>query len=659
MYQKRFYGRASCISNTFKSKKAQVTIFIILGMVLLLILALGIVFRKEIISFKPDFIVPTQKGKVEQFITECIQTEGEKAVLTLGLQGGYITVPEAIRSDAALHLQTSPFTVIPYWAYGLNTNIPSLEFIKQEIDHYLEENVPKCLFENQAFQESYDLVEKSPIQADTKIGEEKIAFDVHWEVQVRNKLGEVIADLTDHTADSNIKLKHVYETAKLIVDKEMNSLKLEDITQDLIALEHPNVPVAGFEISCQQKKWKIDTVKETFQDMLRVNIRELKASGTNYVEFPEELPYYQNHYIFDLGEDFHQPDVSVLFQYENNYPFSFEVTPRSGSYLRSNQLGGNTELLSAFCMQSWKFVYDVSYPVQVTVKDLTTDYDFKMAFTVHVQRNYPNRNEPVGNQKTFFFSAVSDEDYCSQARVPMTVYTYSLIEDPASGVYVRDPLDNAQISFSCLKYSCELGKTEYNFGSIGDAAAYRTVFPYCVGGILRAQKDGYKEQWKRAVTAPNAETELDLAPLISIPAAKIKILKHTLKDGEIGAAQPLDADETALITISNWKNNESEPFHKSTMLISPKMDPKVQEQEKLDFLAGTDFPYHLEIDILNQDTIVGGYRGNWTVSWDELQKAQEIDLHAISTENPTEEQQFELILGLEEQSASLPKPVIQ
>ncbi len=660
MYQKRFDVDFSRQGNRpFTSKKAQVTVFIILGLLFLLALILVVVFRREVITIKPEELLPTKKGKIETFISNCIATAGREALTKVGLQGGYIVVPSDLANDGGRHLRTSPFTVIPYWAYGPTTSIPSLDEIKAQVDGYLEKNVRPCLLDTESFQQEFTLVEKSAIEADTQIVDAKTIFNVHWVIEIRDKAGEIITELADHTADSPIKLKRVYETAKRIVETEMATLKLEDLTQDLLALEHPDVPLAGFEVSCGQKKWPISKVKETIQDLLRVNLRELRMSGTDYVQFPDTLPYYQHHYIMDLGEDFSQPQVSVLFEYQNNYPFAFEVTPRSGSSLRSNQLGGGNELLSLFCLQSWKFVYDVSYPVKVTVRDETTDYPFTVAMTVHLKRNIPDRSDTAQFRKTVFFDEVSDEEFCSNARLPMTALTYELIEEEKSGIYTRDPLENVQLSFTCLRYTCPQGKTVYGFANLGPVAAYTTNYPYCVGGILRGKKEKYKEAWERVVTSPGKVVELNLVPLQSIPVGKIKVLKHEYKEQpfpQVSAGQELKKSEAAVISLKYYKHNQ--PFQELSAVRSAQFDPKIVDEQTMDFLAKADFPYVVEVKVFDGENFVAGYAGNWTVPWEQLQKAQEIVFHTVSRAG-SEEDQFELLLGLDGFSAFVPKPEIK
>jgi hypothetical protein len=649
-------------SNCFKNKQAQVTVFIILGIILLLALVLVISLRKEILVFSPEEVLPTDKGKIENFISNCIEETGEDALDIVALQAGYIEIPEQIANDGSLFLQISPMHKMPYWAYGEVTAIPSLAEIKARVDKYINENLRQCLFDLEPFQETYDLIEKSEITANTEFVDSKIIFNVHWDVEARNKAGEVVSEVINHVATSPIKFKKVYETAKSIVEEEMRTLKLEDLTQDLISLEHPKLPVAGLEVQCNKKRWKVDESKQTLQDLLRVNLHNLKVKGTEMIEFPEQFPYYQNHYLWDIGENFYQRDVTVSFIYDNSYPFIFQVTPSSGNKMSSDSLGGN-DLLSFLCLQNWKFTYDVVYPVSVRVKDDTTGYNFNIGFTVHLIRNTPNRKSEVYSRSSQKLSTITSDDYCEQANIPMTVVTWHLIDD-TYWVYDRIPLEGAEITFSCLKYSCDVGKTEYNFDNTGDQAGVINNFPYCVGGILRVEKEGYKDAWTRVVTKAGEKVELDMIPLYDFPVEKVKIVKHQLDEqNNYGLGKELSSNEIAHLKINFDKNVTLSPgerhFHESSAIMSKSFDSEVLGNQNLQFLAGTDFTYNLDVNVLTENSFVGGYKANWTVSWDELQQADEIIFHVLSRDNANEEQTYELMMGLSSNSNYLQAPEIR
>ncbi len=644
----------------FSSKRAQVTIFIILGILLVLALILVIALKQEVVTFKPGEIIPTQKGKVENFISTCIEQVGEEALLKIGAQGGYIDIPEEISSNAEFYLKTSLATTLPYWAYGPNTNIPTIVQIQDRIDEYLEQNVRSCLFGMQAFQENYDLIEKSEITAATEITDKNILFNVHWDVEIKNKAGEVITEVIEHQGESRVKLKKMHALAERIITKEMETLKLEDITQDLIALEHSNVPVAGIDLSCTKKSWDVQEVKQALLDLVRINVRELKIKGTNIIEFPEELPYYQNHYVWDIGEDVEYPTFDVVFDFNQNHPFTFGVTPLSGTKMKSSQSGGSN-LLSFLCIQTWKFTYDLSYPVTVRITDEETGYNFEIAFTVHVVKNTPYRGN-IASRPSYIVPSTNDEDYCQTKNIPMTVRSYELISNEQTGIYNREPLEGVNTSFTCLRYRCEMGETEYGFAALGDVAGYTKNFPYCVGGILRGTKENYKENWTRVATQPGIEAELDLVPLFSFPLANITVVKHELSpNGQVEVAQQMAATEAALLKITSRKPGDlsAQPYHESTVVKTRLVDQQTEEQEKIQFLAKADFTYQLEINVLDGEKLIGGYKGNWTPAWADLQPANTITFHVLSKENMPEEQMFEFISTLDQQSSLVPPPEIR
>lgn len=680
MYQKR----RRCRTSRYFNRKGQVTLFIIIGILLLLALILVIVLQQQTSRFIPGEIIPTQKGKVERFIDTCISDLGQEAVLRLGIQGGYVQLPDEIRNDGNLQLRLSPALGIPYWAVGEATFIPSLEDIEQRINRHVEENLQRCVFALQAFQETYRLVEKSPVIAHTEITDEQVLFKVTWQVEVQDAAGdagETIARLEEHQAASSVKLKAAREIASTIIEREMKDLKLEDITQDLLALEHPALPLAGFSVSCEEKSWPIFQVKRTMQDLLRVNIRELQLAGPAVVEYPEELSYYQHHYVWDVGEvSPAEKDLEVRFVYENTYPFTFDVRPRRGSTLHSTTLGGGNPLVSLLCLQNWKFVYDLSYPVVVKIRDPENDYTFQIAIMVHVKRNMPDRGGKLPTlPPTRLPVTTSDEEFCRNLRIPMTLATYTLV-DNGQGTYFREPLDNVDLSFTCFRYTCPLGETTYNYGVSGDVAGIRRNLPYCVGGLLRGTKEEYVEATQRLVTLPEGRAELDLRPLKSIPLKNLAFVTHEFTSPQlIGPAQPLNKDAIIILKLkysdtgdtNSDTNNDiisSTITYGDEQVISPakimadENHPLIQGvglEQELHFLAEADFTPQLEITLLDKETIIGGYQASWKIPWQDLQAAESITFHLLEKADGSEEERFAVVSGLPALSPFIPAPELR
>ena len=651
--QKKRYSRV--LDRTIFNQKGQVTLFIILGIVLLIILVLIILLQKEIVTITPGKIIPEAKDKIETQITSCLQEVGEDALFIIGLQGGYLEFSDTQLRDGNYILQT-PVNPTPYWAYGNTIEIPTLESIKQSVDKHIEEKIHDCVFPAGLQNEEFTFVPQGSITSNTEFTNNGVLFNVDWEIDVETKQGELVTKLLRHETESNIQFKNLYETAVEIINAEMQQLKFEDITQDLIALEHPDVPVNGIEVSCSEKTWPLFKVQSTLKELITLNIPQIKVSGTEIVNFPKELPYYQNHYVWDIGEDFSKEDVTVTFRYQDNFPFAFQVTPTDGIFLRSGTQGGS-DILSNLCLQMWKFTYDVSYPVLMKVKDDKTNFVFNTAFTVHLLRNNPNREGFVEALNPNSIPTVPGEEFCSSRRIPMTILTTKVVDSPETGVSFSEPVDEVNVTFTCIKYKCDMGSSQLNFDNRAYQAGFTRNFPYCVGGILRTEKAGYKETWQRVLTENAKEIELELTPLHIVPDYKVRVVYHTVNNNVIGPATDITNDETVLISLKSLKQEKGKPFHESTLITSA-TGLDVEGFSNLELLSGADFTYDLDVSVLQNDLFIGGYKGNWTVSWDELKQTDQIIIHTIGKEMSPEES-FEFISQLSSHSKLVTTPEIK
>ena len=660
MYKKRdVWLKVRGSSRLFPSSvKGQVTIFIILGFFILFVVVLVLLIQNEAVTFSPSKIISSDKSAVEEFIISCIEAKGTEALKLVGMQGGYVDVPEEISNDGISHLRITPVNVVPYWAYGNNLRIPSLLEIKEQVDNYIEANLPECVFGEEAYSEIYDFVENSEIISDTELVESRVLFNVHWEIDVRNKGGDLVTELINHEGESPIRLKTLHDTASGIVEQELNTLKFEDLTQDLISLDHPQLPLAGYEVSCKEKVWDANVAKSTLQDLLRVNLPQMRIKGMEFVEFPNEFSYYTNHYIWDIGEDIKREDVSISFRYENNYPFIFQVTPSLGGKMKSGTEGGS-DILSKVCLQTWKFTYDVTYPVLVQLRDEKSDFVFNTAFTVHLQRNVPNRENLILARDPNLANFPPSNLFCSNRKIPMTVLTWETVDSPLSGVKYSEPLEDANVSYTCVKYRCEMGSTEFDFATSGYQSGFTRNFPYCIGGILRAEKKGYKEDWQRVVSENGKLVELHLTPLFEIPVEKIEIVKHNLAgDGQVGPKEEVSDQSLFMITLRSFKKDEEgKPFHES-VFVSSKKGVDVEGYNSLSFLGEANFGYEIEINIFENDEFIAGYKGNWTASWTKLKEANKIVFHTIGKEGLSDNEIYTFIGELVDKSKAIPSPEI-
>ena len=94
-------------------------------------------------------------------------------------------------------------------------------------------------------------------------------------------------------------------------------------------------------------------------------------------------------------------------------------------------------------------------------------------------------------------------------------------------------------------------------------------------------------------------------------------------------------------------------------MISAKLSLETVDRLKVEFLAEADYQYEVEINVFDEENLIGGYKANWTIPWDTLQEAEEITFHTLTLKNPPQEDLFQLLLNLGPESGKVPLPEIK
>jgi hypothetical protein len=620
------------------NKKGQITIFIIIGIILLLSVALFIFLRQEITIFRPREVVPPELVPVVNFMDNCLNELGTEAARIIGATGGYIDFPDGIKQNPLSSLSLAPFDIerarVPYWYYEGERRIPTIEFMEDQMNHYIEDRYRECINNLTEFRQQFNITELGRIVVRTKLEDENTPIVLNFPLEFSDVLGKRIAKIETRTVTLPFRIRRAYTLAKAVMEAEEKDMKLEDITMDLIAID-PDIPYSDMEFSCSKKRWNVEDVRNKLKLLLRTNLDEIRIGNTNFIEVPEEKPYIFNHYIWyvtDLSYD----DLGVSFSYDENWPFYLYARPNQGAYLESGMQKG-LDMISWLCIQTWKFTYDIRYPVLATVNDKESGYNFNFAFRVLIDHNQGNRmNFPVTEFE--FETNPTEEEYCGRRVNDITIYTYDNVS--VGGVEDYIEIADVDLSYTCLKHTCLLGKTEWTNG--GAAAELTAAFPYCVWGILRGKKEGYKDAQIFMSSESPGEARLYLTPIKEIQ--NYKVVKHP--DISPLLEQELSEGESAAITINR-------PGH-STYGVYP-----VNADVPLELLAEEDFNYTVEIFLTDQQGVKGGYTAKWKPSWAKLRDAEKIEFHVIYTMDATEDERLDFIVNLEENSKLIPKPDIE
>lgn len=454
------------------NKKAQITIFIIIAIVIIAAITTYLLVRNktglEVIdpSFAPVF----------NYYSSCIEDAVRAAGDLAGNQGGriYVLGYETGSEYAPFSSQLNFLGFnIPYWYYVagngiIKEQIPLKSEIEKDIAQYIKERIVECDFEpfyKQGF--SIDLGNK-----DVNVNLENNKINVNVEQDITVTKDDKIARKTKLEINTDSKLGNFYNLAKDIYDKEKKEAFLENYAVDVLRLY---APVDGAEISCSPKIWKTREVIDDLKTGLENNVAKLKLKG-NYYRLKEKKDKY---FVIDK-----ETNEQVNFIYSPAWPSKIEVVGANEELMIANPIGNQAGLgVMGFCYAPYHFVYDLSFPVLIQILDGNEIFQFPIA--VIIDNNVP---------REAIFSEIEQDtsaDLCSFKAQDIEVNVYDINLNKVS---------KAQISYECFDKSCNLGETE-NGKFTGKA-------PACINGFISAKAEGFAE--KKQIFSSNTEISTDI-----------------------------------------------------------------------------------------------------------------------------------------------------
>ncbi|MEM4263387.1 MAG: hypothetical protein QW666_00645 [Candidatus Woesearchaeota archaeon] len=554
-----------------QKKRAQVTIFIIIGIILLLsiLLVVYITTREIAQPVEEAIIVPEDVKPVHEFITNCLQQTAKRGAALLGQQGGYIFMPAAISKTPSSHIALDPYGIfmIPYWYFEGEDRTPSIEFMQNELKKYIYDNIRTCTGNFEEFRKQYDIQEKGEIIPAVTFTERDVVIKLKWPLEL-TALGKTTR-IEDYATRLQARIKQAWEVANRIMKTENQDTFFENLTIDLYSMD-PEIPTDDLRFECMTRKWHLDDLKKRLQTVLYYNLPFVRVENTQYIPFAEKARTYnalrkERERIFkDLsaGKEIEMPeeapvdafqyfrmtmhtgqpktDLRASFDYLPSWQMRFNGKPNTGGWLKSN-MGRGGKYLNFFCMNQWHFTYDIIYPVRATIKDDDAysgeGYIFQMAFPVIINSNKPER---------VFFGIKQFQppsfgiDFCQElgdkeVEIRATGFTEASM--------FETELDDVNITLKCYHEECLLGTTKADDGYY----RLRTRVPSrCANPAIIATKEGYLSN-KGVLTGD----------MLTIPMKKLKKLDYKVMvypynsySGTFNTPRELKKDEEALISIS-------------------------------------------------------------------------------------------------------------
>lgn len=532
-------------SRDSSNSKGQVTVFIIIGIVILFTFA-GVLFITKTVT-KEKFLtegeplisrVPQAFAPLQLYTENCLNLIAKQGLLLVGQQGGY-TNPAVlgeyslsqVTESAGINLEP---TKVPYWWHNQEPNSankvtygsfqPPLtgkdQFsVEKQLERYVEEHLDNCLDNFELLkQRGFDIEVKESKTVDVSIRDEAVGFTLKMEIDAAAAGAK--AELDTFFVSLPLQLKHYYEVADLIRKTQQEFHFLEKQGLELLTSYSRKSPTAfaptsdvSFDLF-SALSWSEAQLKGKYQELLISYVPLLRFLGSSNFYFSQfanggalNQKLLDNMVIPLAGAE----DLEVRFDYLGWEPYF--KTNSEGDVIRPNSQFINYDILQ-FGSQQYETHYDISYPALVTITDNAAfngeGYNFVFALESNIRNNGFAADGP-GEEK--YLRSLSPLACKKNQR------TTELIKTVVVDSFTKEPLEAVRIGFSIPEQAeCEMGLTDRS-------GAMEEKYPAVYGGEINFIKPGYLTNFYPIDTYKKKDTPLLLGYAVAGATAGDRVIE--------------------------------------------------------------------------------------------------------------------------------------
>ena len=619
-------------------KRGQVTLYVILGLIVLI--ALIAVFSLQNYIIKNEFEREQEKIQVAEefkpvknYFDSCIQSIALDGARSLGLQGGYLTIPKdelpvnpALPFSNRLQIFGNDALEVPYWFYETANGIqkiqvPTVQDMQNDLQNFISTNINNCLNNFTSF-EDYEVSGFDNIKTEVQIENDKAFVTVLSNLKVNYK--GLTQDFDKFLIIVDVPLGKLYNKAKEILEKENSEYFFEQKTIDMLVL-YDQIPYTGLNLNCNPRMWATENVKQDLKKVLKANIEIVNPNAP------------RKYFKYDINPE----NININFRYDENWPLFLEANGGE-QVLKENSIYGENNpaasfLRTLFCLNNYHFIYDIKYPILVNLND--NNFDFQYATMVIIANNQPRENRlgieaPVNSNPVI----------CKSGSVEIII--------DAIDQYTNKEIENADVKFACVGTVCELGKTSQS--------GLKTKVPACLNAEIKVEKDGYNKAQIITDTTDGGNLFLYLKPKykknIEVKVIDENTVRTPLSSEFVSFTLTNSNDKTQISFSQDSKEIElSEGEYEVSSYIIRNYSTKIKlQKQELQYCA--DVPRTGILGVLGftknectkteipetdlEQVLVGGAKFNLTLTQDQIISSNTITFYTLFNKVPSNVQEL-------------------
>lgn len=535
-------------------KRGQITIFIIIGLVILFIIGTAIYLTtrettRPFESVRPQVVELAQEVQpLRDFVESCIKRLATDGLRKIGDSGGYVDqsklIYNALRPTEGEAVQMSPGAgpSVAYWWHlssdnrcvppdcifdskrpGLRRGDEGLT-IEGQLDDYVSGNLRSCLGNYEDYQKRGCTVQET---GEPKVTSNVAQDDVFFvgKYPIRAVCGSQSYDIEDYYVKLDVNLREIYNLATELTNHEKDQRMLESATKNILysfsdvnpeKLPPPRDMDVGppkpgvFWIKSEVKK-ELTGLMTSYIPLIQVfGVRNFKyitaPTGTRDPESFELI--YNRQFMIPMNTTHNS--LEARFSYLDWWEPYFDLNC-NGELCRADS--ASNFMLLPLTINRYQFAYDFSYPVMVEIRNPNSLNQEGYSFKFMLEQNMRDSN-PFTTDVPEFQAAMAQQApsiFCNPDQRTSGKITVN-VKDAKN----LKPMERASVSFICGKKACIFGDTLN--GTLS------TKMPRCLGGILRLNKQGYE-----SYSAP-LDTILEQPYSIDLILEPVRIVNATVRN---------------------------------------------------------------------------------------------------------------------------------
>lgn len=187
-------------------KKGQVTIFIIIGIIIVFGVVLFFILSGDSSRREGETQVDAEVEPIYNYVGECLDESVEEGIFYVAERGGYESIPENIISE---------IFEVPYYIKEGEITMISKKELESQLSQSIKQNLEDCVDLSEF--SDYEIKSKTP-SPEVSIEEERVNVNLYYPIDIRK--GENTYKIEDFEETKNIRLGLIYEAISEYIEEQ-------------------------------------------------------------------------------------------------------------------------------------------------------------------------------------------------------------------------------------------------------------------------------------------------------------------------------------------------------------------------------------------------------------------------------------------------------